>query len=30
MVTEEEVGAAVVAMLHMRGMTGADVDISAG
>jgi NAD(P)-dependent dehydrogenase (short-subunit alcohol dehydrogenase family) len=30
MVTEEEVGSAVVAMLGMRGMTGADVDLSAG
>ena len=30
MVTEEEVGAAVVAMLAMPGMTGADVDLSAG
>ncbi|WP_155373420.1 SDR family NAD(P)-dependent oxidoreductase [Catellatospora vulcania] len=30
MVTEEEVGAAVVAMLRMPGMTGADVDLSAG
>ncbi|MFW5461169.1 SDR family NAD(P)-dependent oxidoreductase [Knoellia sp. CPCC 206453] len=30
MVTEDEVGAAVVAMLAMRGMTGADVDLSAG
>lgn len=30
MVTEDEVGAAVVAMLGMRGMTGADVDLSAG
>ena len=30
MVTEDEVGAAVVAMLAMPGMTGADVDLSAG
>lgn len=30
MVTEAEVGAAVVAMLAMRGMCGADVDLSAG
>jgi NAD(P)-dependent dehydrogenase (short-subunit alcohol dehydrogenase family) len=30
MVTEDEVGSAVVAMLAMRGMTGADVDLSAG
>lgn len=30
MVTEDEVGTAVVAMLAMRGMTGADVDLSAG
>ncbi|WP_144119191.1 SDR family NAD(P)-dependent oxidoreductase [Catellatospora sichuanensis] len=30
MVTEEEVGAAVVAILRMPGMTGADVDLSAG
>lgn len=30
MVTEEEVGAAVVAMLTMPGMCGADVDLSAG
>jgi NAD(P)-dependent dehydrogenase (short-subunit alcohol dehydrogenase family) len=30
MVTEEEVGSAVVAMLGMTGMTGADVDLSAG
>lgn len=30
MVTEEEVGAAVVAMLAMPGMCGADVDLSAG
>ncbi|SDQ59262.1 SDR family NAD(P)-dependent oxidoreductase [Microbacterium sp. cf332] len=30
MVTETEVGAAVVAMLHMPGMSGADVDLSAG
>jgi NAD(P)-dependent dehydrogenase (short-subunit alcohol dehydrogenase family) len=30
MVTEVEVGAAVVAMLGMTGMTGADVDLSAG
>ncbi|MCM3778861.1 SDR family NAD(P)-dependent oxidoreductase [Microbacterium hydrocarbonoxydans] len=30
MVTEEEVGAAVVAMLGMPGMCGADVDLSAG
>lgn len=30
MVTASEVGAAVVAMLHMPGMCGADVDLSAG
>jgi NAD(P)-dependent dehydrogenase (short-subunit alcohol dehydrogenase family) len=30
MVTEEEVGEAVSAMLRMRGMCGADVDLSAG
>lgn len=30
MVTEEEVGAAVVAMLGMPGMCGADIDLSAG
>ena len=30
MVTEEEVGAAVIAMLHMPGMCGADIDLSAG
>lgn len=30
MVTEDEVGAAVVAMLGMTGMSGADVDLSAG
>jgi NAD(P)-dependent dehydrogenase (short-subunit alcohol dehydrogenase family) len=30
MVTEEEVGAAVIAMLAMPGMCGADVDLSAG
>ncbi|MBT2484322.1 MULTISPECIES: SDR family NAD(P)-dependent oxidoreductase [unclassified Microbacterium] len=30
MITEEEVGAAVVAMLSMPGMCGADVDLSAG
>lgn len=30
MVTEEEVGSAVVAMLGMPGMCGADVDLSAG
>ena len=30
MVTEDEVGAAVVAMLGMPGMTGADVDLSGG
>ncbi|MGN7977883.1 SDR family NAD(P)-dependent oxidoreductase [Microbacterium sp. 22195] len=30
MITEEEVGAAVVAMLGMPGMCGADVDLSAG
>ncbi len=30
MVTEDEVGAAVVAMLGMPGMCGADVDLSAG
>ncbi|MGZ6778698.1 MAG: hypothetical protein ACXVGO_06865 [Mycobacterium sp.] len=30
MVTEEEVAAAVTAILHMPGMCGADVDLSAG
>src|SRR5690606_32442499 len=30
MITEQEVGAAVVAMLGMPGMCGADVDLSAG
>jgi hypothetical protein len=30
MVTEAEVGAAVVATLNMPGMTGADIDLSAG
>ncbi|MGY0490051.1 SDR family NAD(P)-dependent oxidoreductase [Streptomyces sp. WG-D5] len=30
MVTEEEVGEAVTAMLRMRGMCGADIDLSAG
>ncbi|GHJ46993.1 oxidoreductase [Catellatospora sp. TT07R-123] len=30
MVTETEVGAAVVAMLRMPGLTGADIDLSAG
>lgn len=30
MVTEEEVGEAVVAMLRMQGMCGADIDLSAG
>ena len=30
MVTEEEVGAAVIAMLAMPGMCGADIDLSAG
>lgn len=30
MVTEDEVGAALVAMLGIPGMTGADVDLSAG
>ena len=30
MVTEDEVGAAVVAMLGMPGMCGADIDLSAG
>jgi len=30
MVTEDEVGSAVVAMLGMPGMSGADVDLSAG
>ncbi len=30
MVTEAEVGAAVVAMLSMSGMCGADIDLSAG
>ncbi|MCI2266144.1 SDR family NAD(P)-dependent oxidoreductase [Sediminivirga luteola] len=30
LVTEDEVAAAVVAMLHMPGMCGADIDLSAG
>jgi len=30
LVEEEDVGAAVVAMLNMRGLTGADIDLSAG
>lgn len=30
MVTEEEVAAAVLAMLHMPGLCGADIDLSAG
>lgn len=30
MVTEEEVGRAAVAMLHMPGLCGADIDLSAG
>jgi NAD(P)-dependent dehydrogenase (short-subunit alcohol dehydrogenase family) len=30
MVTEQEVGAAVLAMLAMPGLTGADIDLSAG
>ncbi|MFG2924921.1 SDR family NAD(P)-dependent oxidoreductase [Streptomyces sp. NPDC048305] len=30
MVTEEEVGEAVTAMLRMRGLCGADIDLSAG
>ncbi|MET9494147.1 SDR family oxidoreductase [Streptomyces sp. NPDC006552] len=30
MVTEDEVGAAVTAMLRMRGLCGADIDLSAG
>lgn len=30
MVTEEEVGAAAVAMLRLRGLTGADIDLSGG
>lgn len=30
MVTEEEVAAAVIAMLHMPGLCGADIDLSAG
>jgi NAD(P)-dependent dehydrogenase (short-subunit alcohol dehydrogenase family) len=30
MVTEEEVGEAVAAMLRMRGLCGADIDLSAG
>jgi NAD(P)-dependent dehydrogenase (short-subunit alcohol dehydrogenase family) len=30
MVTEDEVGAAVIAMLAMPGMCGADIDLSAG
>jgi NAD(P)-dependent dehydrogenase (short-subunit alcohol dehydrogenase family) len=30
MVTEEEVGLAVLAMLRMPGLCGADVDLSAG
>ena len=30
MITADEVGAAVVAMLSMPGLSGADVDLSAG
>jgi NAD(P)-dependent dehydrogenase (short-subunit alcohol dehydrogenase family) len=30
MLTEDEVAAAVVAMLHMPGLCGADIDLSAG
>ena len=30
MVTEDEVAAAVIAMLHMPGLCGADIDLSAG
>jgi hypothetical protein len=30
MVTEDEVGQAVVAMLAMSGLCGADIDLSAG
>jgi hypothetical protein len=30
MVTEDEVGRAVVAMLAMEGLSGSDVDLSAG
>jgi NAD(P)-dependent dehydrogenase (short-subunit alcohol dehydrogenase family) len=30
MVTEDEVGAAVIAMLHMPGLCAADIDLSAG
>lgn len=30
MVTEAEVGEAVTAMLRMRGLCGADIDLSAG
>lgn len=30
MITEDEVGAAVVAMLNMPGLCGADIDLSAG
>jgi NAD(P)-dependent dehydrogenase (short-subunit alcohol dehydrogenase family) len=30
MVTEEEIAAAVISMLHMPGMCGADIDLSAG
>jgi hypothetical protein len=30
MVTEDEVGAAVVAMLGMGGLCGADIDLTAG
>jgi hypothetical protein len=30
MVTEEEVGQALVQMLGMTGLTGADIDLSAG
>jgi hypothetical protein len=30
MVTEEEVGSAVTAMLRMPGLCGADIDLSAG
>jgi NAD(P)-dependent dehydrogenase (short-subunit alcohol dehydrogenase family) len=30
MVTEDEVAASVIAMLHMPGLCGADIDLSAG
>lgn len=30
MVTEQQVGQAVTAMLHMPGLCGADIDLSAG